>query len=108
MTRVLGSNRKAVWAAAAVALAAGFVLLLVLGAEPHLLKPDGEATGLEDFTSAVNDVKGPATIALASVGTLGMLVGGGLLALGQQPGVRIMGMSAGALAGVFLGNGLIA
>jgi hypothetical protein len=107
MSRRFGLDRRETWVFLALALGAAFVLLALLGLEPNLLKPDGDSKSLGTFIQKVNDVKGPATIALGSVGFCGMLAGGGLLALGQQTGVRIMGMSAGALAGVFLGNGLI-
>jgi hypothetical protein len=112
MTYRLRWDQKKTWLILALALAVVFVLLVHLGVAAQLLAPDAGKNGeneknLKDFVDAVNKVKDPATIALGSVGFVGVLAGGGLLALGQQTGVRIMGMSAGAIGGVFLGNGLI-
>lgn len=92
-----------------VACVALLVVGVVLGAWPELLKPTAsQHGGLGDFINAVNNVKGPATIAMGSLSGVGLALGGGLLALGQQTGVRVMAMSAAAGGGVLLGNGLIA
>lgn len=87
------------------------VALLLAGVCPHLLKPEGGSNPGGDFgkfLEAINKVKGPATAALAALSTIGLLLGGCLLALGQQTGTRIMALAACAGGGVLLGNGLIA
>lgn len=87
------------------------VVLLLVGVCPHLLKPSGGSEGNGEFgkfLTAIDNVKGPATMALASLSGVGLLLGGCLLAVGQQSGARIMALAACAGGGVLLGNGLIA
>jgi hypothetical protein len=87
---------------------AAVVAFVVVGAFPHLLEPDSaNGQGLGEFIEKVNGVKGPATIAMGSLSGVGLALGGGLMAVGQQTGARIMTMSAVAGGGVALGNGVI-
>jgi hypothetical protein len=91
-----------------VVVAALTVALVVLVGGIHLLEPGGPAPeAIQDFTKKVDAVKTPAEFALGSISALGMLAGGGLVAIGMQQGMRMMALSAAAGLGVLLGNGLI-
>jgi hypothetical protein len=93
----------------------GVVALLALLGNAHILdtavQQDANAGGADELgsvVSTVNDIRGPATVALGSVVPLGMLVGGGMLALGNRKGIQVLASSGGAGAFVLLGNGIAA
>jgi hypothetical protein len=102
----------AVLAAAVVWMAArvpGHVEADILkGANPDTANAPGDGGGLKDFISAIDQIKGPATVAFASLSSVGLLAGGAMTAMGMQSGIRIMMLSALSGAGVLLGNGLVA
>lgn len=62
---------------------------------------------LDGFVGVVEQVKGPATVAMGSLVPLGMLVGGSMLATGNRKGMQFMVSSAGAGAAILLGNGIV-
>ncbi|NLT06139.1 MAG: hypothetical protein GXY03_07490 [Solirubrobacterales bacterium] len=101
-------RRPLVLAAAAAAVLA----LIGLADTADLLKPvltgDGKAGGLGDVEKAINAIKGPATVTVASLSGLGVLGAAALLAVGSQTGPRIAMLSLGALFAIALGNALIA
>ncbi len=111
MINRLRFDRTTVGTALVLLYAIAVVVLLLAGVCPHLLSPGKGSEGNAEFgkfIGAIEKVQGPATLTLASLSTLGLLLGACLLALGQQTGVRIMALAACAGGGVLLGNGLIA
>jgi hypothetical protein len=66
------------------------------------------AGGLGDFNRAVQNVKGPASVVLGSLVPLGLLVGGGMMAVGNRKGIQVLVSTGGAGAAVLLGNGVAA
>lgn len=107
MTHRLRFDWRNIGTALVLLYAITVVVLLLVGACPHLLKPDGAKGDLGGFVSKIEKIKGPATAALAALSGIGLLLGGCLLAIGQQSGARIMALAACAGGGVILGNGLI-
>jgi hypothetical protein len=61
----------------------------------------------ESLESAITEIRGPATVAVGSVGGLGVAGGAAMMAFGSPKGMKIMGSSAGALAALGVGNGFI-
>lgn len=109
MTRRLRFDARSAGLVLVLLYAAAAVALLALGVAPDLLKPSfAKGKGLGEFIAKLESVKDPATLALGSLSGVGLVLGGGLLALGQQSGARIMALSACAFGGVLLGDGLIA
>lgn len=109
MTRRLRFNARSAGLVLVLLYAAAVVALLALGVAPDLLRPSfAKGKGLGEFIGKVDSIKGPATLALGSLSGIGLVLGGGLLALGQQSGARIMALAACAFGGVLLGDGLIA
>lgn len=109
MNHRLRLDRRDVGTTLLLLYAIAVVVALALGVGPHLLQPSGGSSGgLSEFINKINSIKGPATAAMASLSGIGLLLGGCLLALGQQTGARIMALAACAGGGVLLGNGLIA
>lgn len=109
MTRRLRFDARSAGLVFVLLCAAVAVTLLALGAAPDLLRPTfaKDSKGLGEFIGKIESVKDPATIALGSLSGVGLLLGGGLLAVGQQSGARIMALAACAFGGVLLGDGLI-
>jgi hypothetical protein len=99
------------WAGAvAVMLLAALAVALLTG-DVEILKrtvAPGGSSEIQPFIDAVDDVKGPATLALMTIVPVGVIVGGGMMATGSRKGVQVMAASCGAGALVLLGNGLVA
>lgn len=73
---------------------------------------DGDLTiegkaDLGEFVAKVGEVTVTASKALGALSFLGVMLGGALLAIGQQSGLKIVGLSASAGGAVLLGNGVI-
>lgn len=99
---------------------AAMLALLVLGGEADIFKgvfadagndragddPDGGKLGR--FFQAIERVREPANLAMIAVVPLGLAAGGGMLAIGVQQGMRLIGAAVGAAALVLLGNGIVA
>jgi len=96
------------------AAAAAVLALIGLADTADLLKPvltgggEENVSGLGDVERAIDAVKGPATVTIASLSGLGVLGAAALLAVGSQTGPRIAMLSLGALFAIALGNALIA
>jgi hypothetical protein len=88
---------------AVVAVAALFALL----GPVQLLMPADNGEGLEELRTAVDNVKGPATVVFGSLSGLGLLAGGAMASMGMPQGIRMMTTAGLAGGGVLLGNGLI-
>jgi hypothetical protein len=67
----------------------------------------GCGDGFGGLECRVTQLKDPATILIGSLSAVGVLIGAGLLGIGQQGGVRIMALSAAAGGGIFVCQGVI-
>jgi hypothetical protein len=90
------------------------VPVVLLGATDHLdlikgpLGGGGSPGEFANLERAINNVKGPATALVGSVSSIGVVGGTVLIAGGNRKGIQVVGTSAGALAAVGLGQGIIA
>jgi hypothetical protein len=77
-----------------------------LGATPN---PNGAGRpDLREFLAAIGSLQAGLLPVLGGLSGVGVLIGAGLLALGQQAGVRLAAVSASSGGVVMLGYGLIA
>jgi hypothetical protein len=99
------------------ALVAAALALLVLGGGADIFQGivedeenlQGEAPGgLAGVQTAVEEVKGPATVVLGSAVPIGLAAGGALMAVGQRKGMQVIATSGATGLLVLLGNGLAA
>jgi hypothetical protein len=107
-TKIEGPGRAA--GALAVMVLAGLAVALLAG-DVEILKrtvSPGSGADIQQFITAVDSIKGPATLALMTIVPVGVIVGGGMMATGSRKGVQVMAASCGAGALVLLGNGLVA
>jgi hypothetical protein len=97
------------------ALTLAFLLLALLNLQEHLdilqgVEGTANTAGENDigkFNQAISDVQGPANVAVGAVGGLGVAAGAALVAVGSPKGLKTVGASAGAIAALLLGNGVI-
>jgi hypothetical protein len=64
--------------------------------------------GIEGISGAIEALQEPANVTVVSLGGLGAAAGAAMMAVGSPKGMKVLGSSAGALAALGLGNGLIA
>jgi hypothetical protein len=97
------------------ALMLAFLLAALLSLQDHLDILQGvegtdsaaEANSLGKFNQAISTLQGPANVAVGAVGGLGVAAGAALVAVGSPKGLKTVGASAGAIAALLLGNGVI-
>jgi len=95
----------------ALLLLAGTIVAFALTGAIDLLKgidPKAEGDTFKKLQSAIDELRGPATAAVAGVGSLGVAVGGVIFAAGSPKGMRILLCAALALVAIAVGNGIIA
>ncbi|MDW5598891.1 hypothetical protein VSS74_31320 [Conexibacter stalactiti] len=97
------------WLVVLTATAAVLALLMLAGGAELLMPAEqGDGTALGELNAAIGRVKGPATVLIGTLSGMGLLAGGAMTAIGLPQGLRMMTMSAVAICGVLLGNGIVA
>jgi len=66
------------------------------------------ATDIGDLGKAIGSIQEPANYTVGSLSGLGIAFGSAQIALGGPKGMRVVACSAGSLAALALGNGLVA
>jgi hypothetical protein len=81
---------------------------LPVGGGDAVPDPNGEGRpDTKEFLAAINNLQAALTPIVTALSGIGVLMGCGLIALGQQSGVKIASLSATAGGVLLLGHGLI-
>jgi hypothetical protein len=108
MTNRAELGHRALWLGAAVCGTVAVVLLIVFGSGAELLQPAKDAKGsINGLTGKLDSLKGPATAAALSIAFIGVSLGGAMLGLGMQAGMRVLMYGGGAGLAIGAGRGIL-